>query len=405
MSVRKSRQSRAFENNETNTVTPARNPRHSIVYSHSPLASPSLSANVPFDWEAAKGNRPAPYQTPSGSRVRRMRASMGVGTDTPPSSSLSFATPRKPRQSRVIVRTSWKQWLLGLPGQWWLKFTMLQHDLPLPPPKTTGRIIGISLHLIHAYAKWTEVSDLQKADDGWGELNVPSIFADDDEDESPLWTRWPFLITLALFLISLTRTLMLFGASKAYDLQMRGDNSKLFSSPNVSLIPSPVVKEEDSDDDASGVTIWSYFVYILTVFWHGITQLVRFLVYHPKQNLPVEKINTPHIQRIQVWDPSDQDLVLFQIYSPLHAALWYLVQPGNWKIVLFVMVVTTFQLGALITAYRQLVKDREIVASEVMYEYNTRFVNPRLHPTKKDACVMTHESEMVQYNSGYSPRY
>lgn len=191
MSVRKSRQSRAFENAETVPITPARNPRHSIVYAHSPLSTPSLSASVPFDWEAAKGNRPAPYQTPSGSRVRRMRASMGVGTDTPPSaSSLNFPNSRKPRQSRVIVRTSWRQWLVGLPAQWWLKFTMLQHDLPLPPPKTTGRIIGVTLHLIHACAKWAEIRDMHKAEDGWGELNVQSIFLDDEEEQGPLWTRW-----------------------------------------------------------------------------------------------------------------------------------------------------------------------------------------------------------------------
>jgi hypothetical protein len=99
--------------------------------------------------------------------------------------------------------------------------------------------------------------------------------------------------------------------------------------------------------------------------------------------------STPLIPRLNIWDPSDQDLVLFECvwifsfaidfhalprrtYSPLHAALWYLVQPGNWQIVLFVMVVTTLQLGALSKAYRQLVKDREILSSEVMYEYNTR---------------------------------
>jgi len=70
-------------------------------------------------------------------------------------------------------------------------------------------------------------------------------------------------------------------------------------------------------------------------------------------------------------------LPLYRTYSPLHAALWYLVQPENWKIVLFVMVVTTFQLGALLRAYSQLIKDREILSAEVMYEYNTRV---RLNP-------------------------
>lgn len=189
MSIRKSRQSRAFETSETIPVTPARTPRHSVIYQQSPLSTPSLSASVPFDWEAARGHKPPPYQTPNASRVRRMRASMGIGTDTPPSSSLNFSNRRKPRQSRTIVRSGWRQWLLGLPAQWWLKFTMLQHDLPLPPPKTTGRAIGIALHLIHAYTKWSEISNLQKEDDGWGQINVQALFMDEDDDEA-FWTRW-----------------------------------------------------------------------------------------------------------------------------------------------------------------------------------------------------------------------
>lgn len=67
---------------------------------------------------------------------------------------------------------------------------MLQHDIPFPPPKTTGRAIGIALHLIHAYTKWSEISNLQKEDDGWGQINVQALFIDEDEDEGAFWTRW-----------------------------------------------------------------------------------------------------------------------------------------------------------------------------------------------------------------------
>jgi hypothetical protein len=193
MSLRKGRQSRVAEQNVQEPVTPARKTRHSLVYTHSPLSTPSLSASQPFDWEAAKGHRPPPYQTPNGSRNRRTRMSMGVGTDTPQANGPGSSGPlnsHKPRQSRVVIKQSWGQWLSGLPSQWWLKISMMHHELPLPPAKTTGRAIGVTLHLLHAFSKWWEITSKQKDDDGWGELNVESLFRNDDEEEEIYWLQW-----------------------------------------------------------------------------------------------------------------------------------------------------------------------------------------------------------------------
>ncbi|KAG8800260.1 hypothetical protein FRC17_006914 [Serendipita sp. 399] len=61
-----------------------------------------------------------------------------------------------------------------------------------------------------------------------------------------------------------------------------------------------------------------------------------------------------------------------------------------------IMVMTSFQLGIIVKSYSHLVKDRQIVDAEVLYEYQQRFVNPRLNVIKKDACVMTHEAEMIR---------
>lgn len=55
-------------------VTP-RQPRtshHQII--RSPLLSPSLSEVRPFDWEAAKSNRPPPYASPLKAKSRRQSA-------------------------------------------------------------------------------------------------------------------------------------------------------------------------------------------------------------------------------------------------------------------------------------------------------------------------------------------
>jgi hypothetical protein len=50
----------------------------------------------------------------------------------------------------------------------------------------------------------------------------------------------------------------------------------------------------------------------------------------------------------------------------------------------------------LVHLYSQLVQDRASLQSEVMHEYNAKFVNPRIFVQKRDACVSTSEAEFVQ---------
>ncbi|KAJ2981492.1 hypothetical protein NUW54_g10867 [Trametes sanguinea] len=50
---------------------------------------------------------------------------------------------------------------------------------------------------------------------------------------------------------------------------------------------------------------------------------------------------------------------------------------------------------ALSRSYEALLKDKAIIAAEVLHEYDEKFVYPRVNPVRKDAAVMTHESEMV----------
>jgi hypothetical protein len=181
-------------------VTPVRKPRASIVYSHSPLSTPSLSTTTPFDWDAARGYKPPPYPTPNAARNRRSRMSVGVGVST---DSLEgsidvggVSSPEKkktkPRLSRMFVQTTWKQWLFSLPSHWWLKATMLRHDLPLPPAKTGGRMIGITLHLMSALVRWYQITDSswKSGNDEWDNLNVQSLFEDEDDDLRNGWTHW-----------------------------------------------------------------------------------------------------------------------------------------------------------------------------------------------------------------------
>ena len=68
-------------------------------------------------------------------------------------------------------------------------------------------------------------------------------------------------------------------------------------------------------------------------------------------------------------------------------------------------------MSTLTNAFQTMVKDKNIIAAEVMYEYDEKvsffrcwesladlpiqFVFPRVNPIRKDVAVMTHQAEVV----------
>ncbi|KAE9400821.1 hypothetical protein BT96DRAFT_938439 [Gymnopus androsaceus JB14] len=59
------------------------------------------------------------------------------------------------------------------------------------------------------------------------------------------------------------------------------------------------------------------------------------------------------------------EMMLFSIYSPVHALLWLAANSSNWIVMLVVMGVAGVQLNALTQSYKLLVKDKEILHAEV----------------------------------------
>lgn len=62
--------------------------------------------------------------------------------------------------------------------------------------------------------------------------------------------------------------------------------------------------------------------------------------------------------------------MLLSVYSPVHALIWMSTGPTNWMLMTAVMGAVGVQTSLLIQAYEGLVKDRAILAAEVMHEYN-----------------------------------
>ena len=108
---------------------------------------------------------------------------------------------------------------------------------------------------------------------------------------------------------------------------------------------------------------------------------------------------------LDVWQAPEVSLRIFTLYSPLHLFIYIANtrtghQTGTVKAyMLFVslglMAFISAQMALLIYFYSALVKDKELIAGEVMNEYNQKFVMPRAMPVCKDASTMTSQSEML----------
>ena len=173
------------------TTTPVRRaPRMSITYESSATAyhTPSRSATRPFDWDAARGLKPAPYDTPASVQKRKLRQSLG-GAGSGQEGTPQATGARK--RARIIVKStmSWWDWFTSLPESWWFKLEILWQEVPLPAAATTGKVAGFSLHILHALVRWSDLRNLRDDDVGWEDMRDESLFGDEDEAEGG-WIRW-----------------------------------------------------------------------------------------------------------------------------------------------------------------------------------------------------------------------
>jgi hypothetical protein len=108
------------------------------------------------------------------------------------------------------------------------------------------------------------------------------------------------------------------------------------------------------------------------------------------------------VWELSVWDPLPISLRLFCLFSPGHVLVYLLffplasLDPRPSVTVLnaiLMQVILSGQMLFLTTGFARQAKDNAIVQKEVMHEYDTKFVHPRLHPVVRD--VGTQFSEEV----------
>ncbi|KAH7871841.1 uncharacterized protein C8R40DRAFT_1120426 [Lentinula edodes] len=349
-------------------VTPKPRGRVSIGIHQSPASTPSLSSSIPFDWEAARSRRPPPYASPSQNRSRGGRNS---GSN---SSSLNGTPARK----AVVKKKSIVEKVTSIPSQIAFEISQFPNNVPLPTPRTSACVIGGFLHFLHLCVRVSQARSAQSSDLEWNEMLR--------ETEGRSWFDWTMPMTLFLIAASVTNAVYTFTRIKLYRLYRR-----------VEPVSSPNAKFVDSDDlDFDKLEPPSLAMRFRAGAWNALIAFWRFLLgLKPSTKLPSSTRKSTRVQQLQIWTPGDLEMMLFNIYSPVHALLWMATNSSNWIIMLLIMGTVGLQLNTMMLSYKTLIKDKDILHAEVMNEYNEGFVYPRINPIRKDVAIMTHQSEVV----------
>lgn len=267
------------------------------------------------------------------------------------------------------------------------EIALFPHNVPLPAPKTSAWLIGTLMHTLHFFVRVSQVRATSDSDLGWEDLYW--------ERNQQSWFDWVSSVsalrvvcsralvqtvptTCILLIGSTLNALHLFSQTRTYQLHRRSRADPV-NSAHTTFVPSP--RRDTQVDSGVGVPrstfagrIGGLLRYMLRVLWRIVVSVVRFLLglslASPSTSSPPQGAPAEAVQQLEIWTPGELERTLLGVYSPVHALLWMCTGSTNWVLMCVVMCVVGVQTGTLIEAYEGLVKDKAILAAEVMHEYN-----------------------------------
>ena len=140
-------------------------------------------------------------------------------------------------------------------------------------------------------------------------------------------------MTCLLIIAASLNTLFLFTHTKLYHLFLQSDP---VASPHARFVTVPT--NPPSLASRVRTSAWGLFL----AFW-------RFLLgITPSSSPGSSAYGGTRVQELEVWTPSEGELMLFCVYSPVHVFLWMLWNAGNWIMMAAVMVGVSFQVRTTI---------------------------------------------------------
>lgn len=104
------------------------------------------------------------------------------------------------------------------------------------------------------------------------------------------------------------------------------------------------------------------------------------------------------VWELSVWDPLPISLQIACLFSPGHVLVYLIFLPLGQldprpSVTVFntllIQAVFSLQLVLLSASHTQQAKDQALIQKEVMHEYDTKFVHPRIHPVVRDVAIQT----------------
>lgn len=152
----------------------------------SPASTPSISSSVPFDWEAARSRRPPPYPTPLQNK-RKSNGTSGSVATTPVKRAVIRKKGLVERYSvrhlhHASINRKVTPRITAIPSSIAFEVALFPHNVPLPPPKVSARILGGTMHLFHLCVRVSRIRKVPDSDLGWEDMYR--------EGEGDFWFDW-----------------------------------------------------------------------------------------------------------------------------------------------------------------------------------------------------------------------
>ena len=122
-------------------------------------------------------------------------------------------------------------------------------------------------------------------------------------------------------------------------------------------------------------------------------RLINDLVHLDSAESRAHPDSTRDVWELAVWDPRPASLALLSFFSPLHVLIYLFELPldplePRPSVAVFKCLVLQVSLSMVMRLMQarndQRQRDNAIIQKEVLHEYNTKFVQPRLHPVVRD---------------------
>ncbi|KAK9896695.1 hypothetical protein P389DRAFT_196773 [Cystobasidium minutum MCA 4210] len=399
-----------------NAVTRLRGNRTGTTSNRRASYDPSSSVSTSTSTSTPCIPRSSSFVTPS--RASSSGSSSGHHSHDPFTASPSPRTPIQGTPSRrkgglriVKVHKPWYERLARLPGELWDRYELQLNELILTDLQELddwAYPIGFATLALHFFLRvtvgassaFTSNSTARKTSSS-SKVGRYANSAEARLEELRLstqgrlatWGRFKTLIyrstTLLCWLVillSFLNALWLFTNRRKYRLFMQ-DNT--VNSPNAKIVRMTTPTQTDGEDDGPDETEARKPSLASRAFQAIKTALRRRSTDRRPQD----------VQELSVWDPPTFALRFFAVYSPPMALLVHFLDRSNFLTFFVAASFLSLQTYLIIHSFTQMMADRQTVNSEVMHEYNAKFVAPRVFYARRDASTMTNEAEIIDIHA------